>query len=68
MHELARLLGLTDAGGGWYLWWSGIAGDLTYLGILGVVWRRFNCHQQGCWRVALHHHDQHYCRKHHPSL
>lgn len=67
MRWLFHVLGLDDASGGWYLWWSGAAGDLPELAALAIVWRRFNCHKPGCWRVGLHHHDGRTyvtCRRH----
>lgn len=55
MHELARWLGLTDASGSWYLWWSGVEGDITQLALLGTAvafYRRRKC--VTCWRIARH--------------
>lgn len=52
---LVHVLGLDDASGGWYLWWSGIASDLPELAVLGAVaahLRRINCHVHRCWRVG----------------
>lgn len=64
--EMRRVLGLDDPGGPWYLFWSGIGGDLPMLGILVVAYHRFNCHRQGCWRIQWRWHgDEHLCRRHH---
>lgn len=57
MKWLGHVLGLDNASGHWYLFWSGFAGDLSYFGALAIVWRKFNCHTKGCWRIALHHSD-----------
>lgn len=54
MHETARLMGLTDASGGWYLFWSGIFGDAGLLAGSLVLLRKHNCHERGCWRLARH--------------
>jgi len=68
MAGLAHYAGLTNASGPWYLWWSGIAGDLPMLGIFVVLYRKHNCQRQGCWRVQWRKHgDALYCRKHHPD-
>jgi hypothetical protein len=70
MHWLAHALGLTNPGGGWYLAWSGIVGDLPELAVFALVWRRLNCHAKGCWRVGMHRvRNSHYlvCRTHHPD-
>ena len=60
---LLHILGLDDANGKPYLFYSGIGADLVYLSALGVLWHHLNCHQPGCWRPARHHLDG-YCRKH----
>jgi len=52
----------------WYGWWSGLGSCLGEFAIVGVIWRKFNCHEKGCYRVGLHHsHSDPYilCRKHH---
>lgn len=67
MHFVAHVLGLDNASGPWYLFWSGFAGDLPEFAGVAIVWRRMNCHKKGCWRVGLHRHQGgHYvtCRKH----
>lgn len=64
--------GLGDAGGSWYLFWSGIGSDLTELAFLGALigaWRRHNCHQRRCWRIGRYKVDAAtiVCRRHHPD-
>lgn len=70
---LAHWLGLDDATGGVYLWWSGFFGDLTILAIPVSLLRKHNCETHWCLRVGRHqwvdpttHQDHKLCRKHHP--
>lgn len=63
--------GLDDASGAWYLFWSGIVGDLALLGAIGLIFRKVNCHSARCWRIGLHHVEGTpyvTCRKHHPTV
>lgn len=65
---LAHLLGLDDASGAWYLFWSGFGADLVYLGALATALRKINCQTHGCWRVGRHLNPDtgaHMCRRHH---
>ena len=65
MHALWKVLGLTDASGAFYLFWSGFAAQLDRVALVAVLWHRFNCHERGCWRIAIHHRDGNsHCRKH----
>lgn len=57
--------------GQWYAFWSSFGGDLAYLGIFVVLYRKINCHTQGCWRIGHHRIDGTpftVCRKHHPDI
>jgi hypothetical protein len=57
--------------GKWYDFWSGFGSDLTELAILGIVYRKVNCHQNGCWRIGLHKvlgTPYIVCKRHHPGL
>lgn len=57
MSWLPHVLGLDDASGRWYLWWSGACADLGYLAIVGTMVasvRRHSCHVRGCWRLGRH--------------
>ena len=68
-HWFLTWTGTNDTSGYWYGWWSGFASVLPEFAILGLVWRRINCHAKGCFRVGLHHvQGTPYvtCRKHHP--
>jgi hypothetical protein len=63
--------GLDDGSGAWYLFWSGIVGDVALLGTLFVLLRRLNCHASGCWRIGIHRvvgTPYVTCRKHHPVV
>lgn len=66
---LLHVLGLDDGSGAWYLWWSGIVGDLALLGAIGAGFKIVNCHAAGCWRFGFHPVSgtpYKTCRKHHP--
>lgn len=71
-YWLPHLLGIDDASGPWYAFWSGFGGFIEGLpgfAILFVVYRRVNCHASRCHRIGLHHvTGTHFvtCRKHHP--
>lgn len=57
MSWLPHVLGLDNASGRWYLWWSGICADFGYLAIVGTMVasvRRHSCHIHGCWRMGRH--------------
>jgi hypothetical protein len=71
LNWLLHTFGLDDGGGAWYLFWSGIVGDLALLGTLWVLLRRLNCHASGCWRIGIHHvvgTPYVTCRRHHPVV
>lgn len=55
-HDIARFFGLTNASGSYYLWWSGIEGDLSQLAILGSL-GLFYQHRKcvSCWKIGKHH-------------
>ena len=68
---ILHTFGMDDGSGAWYLFWSGIVGDLALFGTLFVVVRRLNCHASGCWRIGVHHvvgTPYVTCRKHHPVV
>lgn len=52
MGTLIHWLGLDDAAGRPYLFWSGAGSDLAYLGIFWALARKHNCHQPRCWRLG----------------
>lgn len=54
-REMARVLGLTDPGGSWYLFWSGVGGDFSELAIIGALvgfYQSRTCDIKGCHRLA----------------
>lgn len=64
---IGHVLGLDNASGPFYLFWSGICGGLAPVTAAWAIVRRHNCHRRGCWRVGrFGHGDRTYCRKHHP--
>lgn len=55
----------------WYVFWSGFGSCLTEFAIIGVVFRKINCHTRGCWRIGHHHIEgtpYTVCRRHHPDV
>ena len=70
LRQLLHLLGVDNASGRWYLWWSGIGSDLAYVGIIWAFARHANCHQPRCWRIGhlpVEGTPWKTCRRHHPS-
>ena len=69
IHEFLRILGLTDASGGWYLFWSGVFGDVTIFGAGVLLYRKHNCHVHRCWRISRHVTPEGHavCRTHNPD-
>lgn len=72
MHALVHILGLDNASGPIYLFWSGAAADISELAILGglfSIYRRHQCEVAGCLRLGRHTTAaQHVvCRRHHPD-
>jgi len=74
---IGHLLGLDNASGPWYLFWSGFGSDLSEVAGLGVFvymfWRRHSCHEDRCWRIGRHvykdadGHEHVHCRRHHQA-
>lgn len=57
--------------GAWYAFWSGFGSCLGEFAIVGVVWKKLNCHTKGCYRVGLHRVEGSpfvVCRRHHPDV
>lgn len=68
MRWVAHLLGLDNASGAWYLFWSGFFGDITIIGGVITLYHKHNCHAPRCWRIGKHQLDgTPYCTKHHPE-
>ena len=71
MNWLLHVTGIDNVSGRWYAFWSGIAGELSWVGIPVLLYRRNNCHVRGCWRLGKHSVDDTpwvVCRRHHPDL
>lgn len=65
MHGLWYYLGLTDASGWPYLWWSGIGGRVAIpAAVIAGWWRHHNCHTPGCWRPGHMYAGEIACRHH----
>lgn len=67
---LSHILGLDNASGAWYLWWSGFFGDLTIFAVPLILLRKHNCHQKWCLRLGRHPvagTTFTVCKKHHPE-
>jgi len=74
INDFLTFLGTTDGSGRWYLWWSGMFGNLAIFTGLGIFLRRHNCHVHRCLRLGRHaavdaHGIEHVvCKHHHPDL
>lgn len=71
LSHLIQSLWWPETGKGYALGssWAGDTGTLGIFGLLWVHWKRHNCHESGCPRVASHAvtengHEQLYCHKH----
>ena len=60
-HWLAVHTGIVDMSGPYYAFWSGFGSDIAEFSLVGAAVtgvyqlnRKFNCHQQGCWRIGVH--------------
>lgn len=73
-HWLLNFFGIDNLGGYGYGFFSGIGSDLGELVLIGAViavYRKHNCHVQGCWRISRHAVEGTpwvVCRKHHPEI
>lgn len=70
VNVLYHLMGLDNPSGAWYLFWSGFGGHVVvFLGVVSAFWKRWNCHESGCWRLGKHPYGNFmFCRKHHPEI
>jgi hypothetical protein len=74
LNDFLTFLGTTNGGGRWYLWWSGMFGNLTIFAALIVFYRKHNCHIHRCPRVGRHAAvdanglEYVVCKHHHPDL
>ena len=66
MHWLLLIIGVTNASGPWYLFWSGIVGDAFLIGVGVTMYHKHNCHEDGCHRIGKHIVDgTPWCNHHH---
>jgi hypothetical protein len=66
---IAHWIGLDNASGPIYAWWSGFFGDITILSVPFVLMRKHNCHEPWCWRIGrfpVEGTPWLKCRRHHP--
>lgn len=74
LHWLAVHTGSDHTAGNsvYYNFFSGSGSDIGELAIVGGlvgIYRRHNCHQRWCWRIARHPHGPYFlCSKHHPLV
>lgn len=74
INDFLTFLGVMNGSGRWYLWWSGMFGNLTIFAAIIIFYRKHNCHVHGCFRLGRHPAvDQNgvehiVCRRHHPDL
>jgi len=64
-------LGISQSASRAYNFWSGVAGELSWLGAAFVLWRRHVCHVNGCVRIGRHHVEGTgyvTCAHHHPTV
>lgn len=65
LHFLYVWLGLGNASGAPYLFWSGFFGDLTIFAAVIAHYLKHNCHAKGCPRIGKHQiNGTPYCTKH----
>lgn len=66
---LAHWLGLSNASGAPYLFWSGCFADVTIFAAAIGLYRKNNCHHTRCWRIG-HFDAGHFkvCKVHHPDV
>ena len=74
INDFLTFLGTTDGSGRWYLWWSGMFGNLAIFAGLGIFLRKHNCHIHRCLRLGRHTAvdadgvEHIVCKHHHPDM
>lgn len=71
LHLLFVIIGLTNASGPFYLFWSGFYSALTSITVLYILARRYNCHWEKCPKIAWHEDPVGhlmYCKRHLPLV
>lgn len=69
MEVIMHWLGLDNASGAVYLFWSGFFGDITIFAALITYYIHTRCHVSGCNKRAKYQ-FKHYklCKVHHPAV
>lgn len=70
VHPLAREVGMTNASGQPYLFWSGFFGDVTIFVAAALFVAHHNCRARWCPRIGRHTVDGTpyvVCQRHHPD-
>ena len=77
-HWLEVHTGTVNEPGPYYGFWSGFGSDLTEFAIIGTIataayqlFKKYNCHEPGCWRVGAHEAaggQFSLCYRHHPDF
>jgi len=74
VNDFLTFLGTTNGSGRWYLWWSGMFGNLTIFAGILLFYRKHVCHIHRCPRFGTHRAtdkdgvEHVVCRRHHPDL
>jgi len=74
INDILTFLGTTNGSGRWYLWWSGMFGNLTIFAAMILFYRKHNCHVHRCFRVGrfaavdTRNVEHIVCKRHHPDL
>ena len=74
INDFLTFLGATNGSGRWYLWWSGMFGNLTIFAGIFIFYRRHVCNVHKCPRFGTHRAvdangvEHVVCRRHHPDL
>jgi hypothetical protein len=74
LNDFLTFLGVTNGGGRWYLWWSGMFANVTIFAAMVLFYRKHVCHVHGCPRLGGHKAvdangvEHVVCRRHHPDL
>lgn len=70
--------GIVNEAGPYYAFFSGVGSDIGEIALVGAVgtligglWHKWNCHNENCWRIGLHHvagGQYVVCRRHHNEI
>jgi hypothetical protein len=74
INDFLTFIGTTNGSGRWYLWWSGMFGNITIFAAVAIFYRKHNCAIHHCLRLGRHAAvdergvDHLVCRRHHPDI